>query len=191
MAVFIRDLRLSRRFSGMKMFSTEGKHRSGVIHINVTALVDMMTVLVIFLVMQFSATGEMLFISKDMKMAGAEHGDDVQRAPILSLSSKGDLYFEGNMLEANLSPIQPDDDMMIPSLSEQLIENKKRYEALDLNRANKQVNDDAFVNVQIDESVDFGLIKRVLYTCEKAGYGRIRLAVGNEAKSEKPREIQL
>ena len=43
------------------------------------------------------------------------------------------------------------------------------------------------VNVQVDNEVD-SILKRVLHTCEQAGYGRIRLTVGDGRKGDMSEE---
>lgn len=68
MAVKLRPNRQSHRFHEMKLLGKHGARKGGDVVINVTAMVDMMMVLVIFLVMNFNASGEMLFLSKDIKM---------------------------------------------------------------------------------------------------------------------------
>ena len=195
MAVKVNSERQSERFHSMKLLSVEGKAgKMSDVHLNVTALVDMMMVLVIFLVMNFNATGEMLFLSKDMKMAGAEHGGEVTRVPIVSVSynpKSGDrgLYFEGEPI-ADLNLLDPDDpDWKIPELEEKLVDNRQRFEAIGGDRAEAlapQEDPTQTVNVQIDKSTDYKLLKRVLYTCEQAGYGRIRMTVGDARKATAP-----
>lgn len=64
MAVTIRGQRQSHRFHSMKLLGAESKHRSSDVYINVTALVDMMTVLVIFLVMNFNASGNVVCLKR-------------------------------------------------------------------------------------------------------------------------------
>lgn len=172
MAVKMNTHRQAKRFQNMQIFQGMRRVRIGQIWLNVTALVDMMTVLVIFLLMQFSATGEMLFISKNLRMPSAEHGLDVTRVPILSLDRAGDLYFEGIVIASHIRSPVIDENWEIPSLSEKLKENAIR-------------NSMKIVNVQIDKNVDYGVLKRVLYTCEVAGFGKIRLAVGRESKKHK------
>ena len=187
MAVQLRTQRQSERFHRMKLLRSDGKSRGQYIHINVTALVDMMTVLVIFLVMQFNASGEMLFVSKDLSMPNADHGEAVTRVPILSLSSRGSLYFEGAIIVDQLQRETKPANWMIQELETQLIENRKRFEALGVERLNKMAaaeDPTSTVNIQVDRGVDYGLLKRVLHTCEHAGYGRIRLAVGDSGKKE-------
>jgi biopolymer transport protein ExbD len=170
----------------MKLLGAESKHRSGDVYINVTALVDMMTVLVIFLVMNFNASGEMLFVSKDMTTPRAENGLEVTRVPIISLSRAGDLYFEGSILVTGLDSNSEDVDWRIPELEERLNENREKFEAIGGNRAAAmEPGEDptSTVNAQVDEEVDFAVLKRVLHTCEITGYGRIRLTVGDNKKS--------
>ena len=44
------------------------------------------------------------------------------------------------------------------------------------------------VGKMIDEGVPMNVVKRVLYTCEVAGYGRIRLAIGDGRKASEGAE---
>ncbi|MCP4501016.1 MAG: hypothetical protein GY822_13740 [Deltaproteobacteria bacterium] len=204
MAVEVRSQRQSHRFHSMKLLGGHGHGRSGDVTLNVTALVDMMMVLVIFLVMNFNASGEMLFLSKDMKMALAENGLEVTRVPIVAISySDPDrckdvkeeciagngtraLYFEGILL-VSLADLD-ENDLRIPELEEKLVENRtdffaiggrERAEALAAEEDPTQT-----VNVQIHKKTDFEIIKRVLHTCELAGYGRIRFTMGDGKRAD-------
>lgn len=194
MAIKLRNMRLSERFSRMKLFSKSGNSRNGVVFINVTALVDMMTVLVIFLVMQFNATGEMLFISKDMLMPKAQHAQDLTRVPILSLDANGTLFYEGVMLIEALKKVQENEEPAIAALLEKLNDNRRRFDTLNTRDVKESGGIDdptSAVNVQVDKNLDFAIIKRVLFTCEKAGYNRIRLAVNYDSPVAKNQEIRI
>ena len=189
MAIKLRRHRQSHRFHEMKLLGKEHGRKGGDVVINVTAMVDMMMVLVIFLVMNFNVSGEMLFLSKDMKMPQAQNGDEVTRVPIVAISNKNQLYFEG-MLIANLGDIDPNDpNWRIAELEEKLVDQRQRFEAIGQRQfENPEEDPTTTVNVQADESTDFKVLKRVLYTCEQAGFGRIRLAVGDARKVEAAKE---
>jgi biopolymer transport protein ExbD len=209
MAVEFREQRQSHRFHLMKLLGSHAGKKSGDVMLNVTAMVDMMMVLVIFLVMNFNATGEMLFLSKDMRMSLAEHGSEITRVPIIAVSYAdparcndvqdpecvpGDggrsLYFEGQVI-ADLGSIDMEDpDWLIPELEEKLNDNRQRFEMIGGDRAqqmNPEEDPTSTVNLQIHQATTYKLVKRVLYTCEKAGYGRIRLTVG-DGRSSGPAE---
>jgi biopolymer transport protein ExbD len=184
MAVKVRRERQSHRFHSMKLLGKGHGRKGGDVYLNVTALVDMMMVLVIFLVMNFNASGEMLFLSKDIKMPQAEHGGEVTRVPIIAVSNKDELYFEGIPI-TNLKNINLEDpNWRIAELEEKLVDNRQRAEALG-QRAWESPSEDptTTVNVQADTNTSFSMLKRVLYTCEQAGYGRIRLAVGDARRA--------
>lgn len=185
MAVKIRRERQSHRFHSMKLLGHDNHGpRSGDVYLNVTALVDMMTVLVIFLIMNFNATGDLLFISKDLTMPKAEHGQEVTRVPIVSLSKTGELYFDGVIIFNTNSIDFTNPDWRIVSLEEHLRQNTEANQRLTSGlNVNYKDNPTTTVNVQVDKGVDFKLIKRVLYTCEQAGYGTINLAVGDGRKA--------
>lgn len=187
MAVKVRRDRQSHRFHSMELTSHESHGpRGGDVLLNVTALVDMMMVLVIFLVMNFNASGEMNFVSKDLKMPEAEHGMELTRVPIVAIDSKNNLYFEGAII-ADLNLVTDQVDMKIAELEEKLVDQRQRFEAIGGNRAealDPAEDPTTTVNVQADKSTSMNIIKRVLYTCEVAGYSRIRLAVGDAKKVE-------
>lgn len=209
MAVEVRKERQSHRFHSMKLLGHDGGGHGGDINLNVVPLVDMMMVLVIFLVMNFNASGEMLFLSKDMKMALSEHGEAVTRVPIIAVSysdpnvcdeiedpkqrdgcEAGDgsrnLYFEGQLIESLNDLDMSDPNWRIAKLEEKLIDNRQRFEAVGGDRAEALAPSEdptTTVNIQVHKKTDFQILKRVLYTCEQAGYGRIRLTTGDGRKS--------
>lgn len=187
MAVKVRRERQSHRFHSMSLTSHEGHGpKGGDVQLNVTAMVDMMMVLVIFLVMNFNASGEMNFVSKDLKMPTAEHGMELTRVPIVAIDSKNNLYFEGAII-ADLNLVLDQVDMKIAELEEKLVDQRQRFEAIGGNRAEAMdpaEDPTTTVNVQADHTTPMNVIKRVLYTCEVAGYSRIRLAVGDAKKAE-------
>jgi biopolymer transport protein ExbD len=198
MAVKLRRHRQSHRFHEMRLLGKEHGRKGGDVIINVTAMVDMMMVLVIFLVMNFNASGEMLFVSKDLKMPSAEHGDSVTRVPIVSVTcavpsetskecTRSQLYFEGVVIVPDLTANSDDPNPRIAELEEKLVEQRQKFELVAKREFdNPEEDPTTTVNVQADRYVQFALLKRVLTTCEQAGFGRIRLAVGDAHKVDAP-----
>src|SRR5512142_2416185 len=81
--------RPAKRFEKSKILGGKMKrgHKPTNAELNVVPMVDMMTMLVIFLLQQFSSTGEVLYMQKDIKMPSAHHGQAIDLAPVVTISA--------------------------------------------------------------------------------------------------------
>ena len=79
-------------------FSSKLKHISAVVHahnrasniaLNLTPFVDMMTILVTFLLMVFSASGEILRAHQGLEMPTAQQQAKLQQAPVITVTETG------------------------------------------------------------------------------------------------------
>ncbi len=61
--------------------------------LNLAPMVDMFSVLVIYLLMNFSTSGEAFFIGKNVELPKADHGKPLQSYPLVSLV-KDKIYFD-------------------------------------------------------------------------------------------------
>src|SRR5438093_3267931 len=99
--------------------------------LTLTSLVDVMTIIVIFLLMNFSANGEVLYMSKDIKLPDAYHGSQLDRAPVISVSPEA-VTFDGRML-LSTGDLEKGDVLNVPELEDALREEKRRYELIHQN----------------------------------------------------------
>src|SRR5690348_7427127 len=74
-----------------------GGPRSSNISLNLTPFVDMMTVLVTFLLMVFSSTGQLLEAQKGLDLPIAESRDTLQQAPVI-IVTKSEITFQGQLI---------------------------------------------------------------------------------------------
>jgi biopolymer transport protein ExbD len=141
--------------------------------LNVVPMVDMMTMLVIFLLQQFSATGEVLYMQKDIKLPDARHGQMIEQAPTVAISAE-QVVVAGQKV-ANVSDLESDAGYLnIPALEERLREDKKRWDFIHQSDPNQKW--DGIVNIQADQKVPFRIVKRVMYSCGVAGYFNLNFA---------------
>lgn len=141
--------------------------------INVIPMVDMMTMLVIFLLQQFSSTGEVLYMQKDIKLPTAMHGQTIDIAPVIAISP-GEVVITGVKV-ADIADLDRDSGYLnIPALEERLRDEKKRWDFIHQQDPNKKW--DGAVNIQADKSVPFRIVKRVMYSCGVAGYFNLNFA---------------
>jgi biopolymer transport protein ExbD len=141
--------------------------------LNVVPMVDMMTMLVIFLLQQFSATGEVLYMQKDIKLPDAQHGQMIEIAPVVAISAE-QIVVTGVKV-ADIPDLDRDSGYLnIPALEERLRDEKKRWEFI--HKADPSAKWDGIVNIQADKAVPFRIVKRVMYSCGVAGYFNMNFA---------------
>src|SRR5204863_9960050 len=133
MAIVIPGKRPCDRIAHSKVFGKKfGRAKRGVYAaLMLTSLVDMFTIIVIFLLMNFSANGEVLYMSKDIKLPDAYHGAQLERAPVISVSGEA-VTFDGRML-LQTADLEKGDVLNVPELEDALREEKRRYEQIHAN----------------------------------------------------------
>lgn len=140
--------------------------------LTLTSLVDVMTIIVIFLLMNFSANGEVLYMSKDIRLPDAYHGSQLDRAPVISVSAEA-VTFDGKML-LNTGDLVKGEAMSVPELEEALRDEKRRYETIHVEDTDHPFR--GLINVQADRRIPFKVIKRVMFACNQSGFGNINFA---------------
>lgn len=147
------------------------------ISLNLTAMVDTFVVLVLFLFQNFSATGEFLFVSKDILLPKAKQVAMLDRNPVITLTKscehdrKGCVLFNGSYVH-KVSDLDAEDTYKSDELAKQLDATRKWYEVNDLMKIFQHK-----VIIQADESVHFITLKKVLNTCAATGFYNVQYAV--------------
>ncbi len=174
-----RRLQRSRVFGG-KM---AGGRKNTNAELNVVPMVDMMTMLVIFLLQQFSATGEVLFMQKDIKLPDAQHGQMLEVAPVVAISSI-QVVVTGQKV-ADVADLERDSGYLnIPQLEERLRDEKKRWDFIHQNDPDRDKNWKGDLNIQADVKVPFRLVKRVMFSAAQAGYFNVNFATLDQSNVE-------
>ncbi len=174
MAIVTPGKRPGDRIAASRVFGKKfarGK-KQGYASLMLTSLVDMFTIIVIFLLMNFSANGEVLYMSKDIKLPDAYHGAQLERAPVISVSNDA-VTFDGKML-ISTADLARGDVLNVPELEDALRDEKRRYEQIHANDPDHPFK--GLVNVQADRRIAFKVIKRVMFACNQSGFGNINFA---------------
>jgi biopolymer transport protein ExbD len=155
----------------------------------ITSLIDVFVILTLYLIQNFSATGEILFMSADIQLPQARHGAMIERAPVIAVSSAS-ITFEGARV-VDMVDVERSDVWNIPALEEALRDAKRRFESVRGQDPDAQHKGD--VNIQADKRIPFKILKRVMFSCNQAGYNSINFAAmdaggGGGAEAPKPAE---
>jgi biopolymer transport protein ExbD len=169
------------------------------ISMNLTPFVDMMTILVTFLLMVFSSTGQLLQAQKGLELPMAESRDTLQLAPVI-IVTKSEITYQGQLV-ATVESVMRDDSptFKIDALFERLdAASKKIKEEIGLGKGDKsllkaceeakqnirpqpgRICPDGLAILQADESTDVRLINKIVNTAKAAGFDNLLFAVKNK-----------
>jgi biopolymer transport protein ExbD len=153
-----------------KALKKGGKKYNAAQDLLMTPLIDMFVILVVFLIMNFSATGELVQLSKDIRLPKAETVSELERAPIIQISSNT-VAIEGVKVGES-DEILKDPDLRIPGLTDKLQEMRKVDEMMHPGMPFK-----GEIIINADKDVDFKLVRKVMFACADAGYSKFNYAV--------------
>ena len=155
-----------------------GGKKSTYAELNLTSMVDMLTILVVFLLQTFSASGELLTVSKNITLPEAVNFRDLEQAPIIAVS-RDSVTLNGDP-KADSQELSRENtvDWKIPQLHDDLVVLKNNFKLLHPNPEDWK----GIVIVQADKNIDFKVIKKVMYTCAVAGYNNVNFAVQSRGK---------
>jgi biopolymer transport protein ExbD len=182
-----------QRHRNHALLKRRGRHRSVTAVLSLTAMVDMFTVLVIFLLQNYNTTGEILYIPKDVVLPKANRVNELKPSVVVTVTAKEVLL--DRTVVATFKEVQDATDWVIPNLRDQardmLLKAKADQEAKLQNKLSKVVektlgNDEddpeawKKVTIQADKQIDYLTIKKIMYSIYEAGGGPINFAVAKE-----------
>ena len=183
----------------VKKSGSSAGRRSSNISLNLVPFVDMMTMLVCFLLMVFSSTGQLLQAQKGLDLPIAESRETLQQAPVI-IVTKSEITYQGQLVATVESALRDDSPTFkIDALFERLdAASKKIKEDVGMGKLPKDLAkacDDAKNNIrpqpgkicpdglailQADESTDARLINKIVNTAKAAGFDNLLFAVKNK-----------
>ncbi len=147
--------------------------------LNVVPMIDMFIILVVFLVMQFSSSGELMLMNPNITMPKASASKELERAPMIALTrgeggKPGTMLFEGNMV-LSLADVN---EVKYPSWDiKPLAETLKKAWKLQQRNSDAKIRKNRKIIIQADRSVPFGVIKMVMATCGRNEYREPNFAI--------------
>lgn len=165
--------------------------------LSLTAMVDMFTVLTVFLLQNYKSTGEVLFIPKEVVLPDAAETKELTPAHVVTISNQFVFLDQEPLVDFN--EVKGQRDWLVRPLYQKLIDaiQKSEVEARESlksqvkkvvgnqqNPNEKAINEFRRVTVQADKKIDFLTIKKVMYTVTEAGAEEINFAVIVKEKEE-------
>ena len=133
--------------------------------------IDFLIVLVVFLLMSFSASGELLAQQKSIVLPKATNVVDLEVAPVIAIDAVV-VTLDGRRMADTASLAADAKVERIEQLVADLETTKRNWSIL-----HPQEPFPAQVVVQADQAVDFRVIKKVMFSAAQAGFANITFAV--------------
>jgi biopolymer transport protein ExbD len=145
--------------------------------LNVTSMIDIFTIILVFLLKSYSAEGHLIQIAESISLPISESQEEIH--PAVSVGFNGDsLYVDGKLLIDDIVPYIESDEMLIEPLYVVLSESASRLQAVA--EINEAVDFTGEIILQGDRKVPFRLLKKIIYTAGEAQYVNQSLAVFKE-----------
>ena len=146
--------------------------------LNLTSMIDFLVIIVVFLLMSFAASGELLSIQRGLTLPDASATTDIERAPIVAVG-KEVVTLDGKRMTdvpSLLRDAGTAGDWRIENLVVELDTLRRNWAIV-----HPREPFPGAVVLQADKSTDFRVIKKVMYSAAQAGYANISFAVNRTA----------
>ena len=151
----------------------EKKHTT--ISLNLTPMIDMFTILVVFLLKSYSATGYVGNVAKNLRLPTSTSRLQPQAVLTVAVTMKY-ILVEGQEVEAINQSDMTSQNLMLADLSASL--KKEADKGLQIEKLSNGSNPfKGEMMIQADKSIPFRLLEKIMYTAGQAGYNTINLEV--------------
>lgn len=149
--------------------------------LNVVNLIDMFVIIIIFLLKSYSASTEAnISISPELQLPLSSTDKDIKE--YVSVTIKKDAIFVEKKMVARIVNMQIEGisphDLFIPALYGELERRKEKI--LTIQRYNPNVQFKGEVNIIAHREIPFFLIKKVIFTAGRVGFGDLKLIAQKE-----------
>ncbi|MEW6042047.1 MAG: biopolymer transporter ExbD [Elusimicrobiota bacterium] len=148
---------------------------SGVVRLNITSMIDMFTLMVVFLLKNYSSQGQLVTPAEGLKL------------PISSIEKTAQEYLS---VKISKNTIMVENTIVVDSSEYQQMASKKEYlidplYQLLIKRAEEarktaealKTEFSGTISIQGDEEIPYMILTKIMYTCGQAGYPNMNLVV--------------
>lgn len=154
----------------MKKKFARHKEREAV-DVDITSLLDILTILLVFLLKSYNASDLKLDLQKGLDMAESDAKTLTRYAPVIQVNKEAKVFL--NNKEIGRMPASGE----MPVLTEALKKAKAGIEADNAKKAKNQQTNTELVNLVFDKDMDYAVVQRVMHDSALAGYSQFKFIV--------------
>jgi biopolymer transport protein ExbD len=160
---------------------TGGGRREVNAYLNLTAMVDMMTMLVVFLLSTFSATGELIMSQRGLELPTAINDKELERAAIIVITRDSVTFGTEEVAQTSSLVEDQGTEWKIPELFDMLQLEKFNFEKRDMSEETRRKLRGLII-LQADKEVDAKVLNRVMKTAYAAEFTEVMFAITKKKK---------
>ncbi len=149
--------------------------RSTQISLKLTSMIDMFTILLVFLLKSYSAEGQIMSVAPDLKLPESTAQKAPQTVSIIAVTH--DLLLLDGYEVAKVNDIMRSNQNLIPLLLKELKKKRDLSERLGDISSSAGIGFTGKISIQGDRELPYLVIKKIMFTCGKIGFNDIMLAV--------------
>lgn len=152
---------MKRRFARHK--------KAEAVDVDITSLLDILTILLVFLLKSYNASDLKLDLTKNLEMADSEARALTRFAPVVQINKEAKVFL--NNKEIGRLPASGE----MSALTSALKAEKAKTE--ELNQSKSQQHNAELVNLVFDRDMDYQVVQRVMNDSALAGYSQFKFIV--------------
>jgi biopolymer transport protein ExbD len=151
-----------------------GRTKQRVPQLRMTSMMDILTVLLLFLLKSFVVDAEVVTPAPGVQLPESSSRTTPEETLVIAIAHNQ--VTVGNELVATVEPSATARTLLIPPLAERL--QASRRQSMELRRLRGDTEPfEAKVTIQGDRGMPFQVLQKVMYTCNQSGFDNISLAV--------------
>lgn len=141
------------------------------VDVDITSLLDILTILLVFLLKSYNASDLKLDLQKNLEIADSDARSMTRYAPVVQVNKEEKIFL--NNKEIGRLPASGESPFLTKALAEAKrgIENDNKKK-----RANQQTNPN-LVNLVFDKELDYSVVQRIMNDSALAGYSQFKFIV--------------
>ena len=162
--------------NNQKTFNLSNTRRTkrGTFTLRLTSMIDMFTILLVFLLKSYSAEGQIVTVSDDLRLPESTSQMPPRVSSVIAITQDW-ILVDGRPVE-KIQEVMAKKDLVIPSLNDELLKLRAITEGIgEISAQMKGFQGN--IAIQGDRDITFDLLKRVMLTCGQVGYNNLLLTV--------------
>jgi len=139
------------------------------VEVDITSLLDILTILLVFLLKSYNASDLKLDLTKGLEMADSDSKHMTRFAPVVQVNKDAQVFLNNK----EIGRLPASGEMIV--LTERLKLEKIKTE--EKNKTIKQKYNPELVNLVFDKGMDYEIVQRVMHDSALAGYSQFKFIV--------------